>query len=54
MPADQGNPTVVLDNRDYLAKMTELLEDETSYMKVKQDTTRTIDSETPTLLTDVF
>lgn len=54
LPADKGNATVVMNRNDYVSKMTEHLEDETTYSKIDRDPTRKTESELQKLLTDVF
>ncbi|XP_049267759.1 uncharacterized protein LOC119378700 [Rhipicephalus sanguineus] len=54
LPADKGNATVVMNRDDYVSKMTEHLQDETTYSKIDRDPTRKIESELQKLLTDVF
>jgi hypothetical protein len=39
LPADIGRATVILDKDEYRSKMLELLNDETTYQKLKSDPT---------------
>ncbi|XP_077507345.1 uncharacterized protein LOC144116813 [Amblyomma americanum] len=39
LPADKGNATVVLDKREYVNKMTGMLEDERTYLPLNRDPT---------------
>ncbi|XP_077517763.1 uncharacterized protein LOC144128315 [Amblyomma americanum] len=54
LPADKGNSTVVLNQSDYIRKMTTLLQDEAMYKKVKRDPTKKVETELQSLLSDVF
>lgn len=54
LPADKGNSTVILNSDDYVGKMSDLLQDDSTYVKLKRHSTLKVEGSLQMLFADVF